>query len=257
MKLICLILILCKGVDLVRVDEEAEQALLIPVDLRLDGEIGHQIHKLYHPGCYDSYIFSGLRVGHTDIVINNLIRGINLVYFGAKTLVNRRIIHTIIKHELEIVEIVSYHTGVGDKYEYVELIKTPEVSFFIENIKQAVTVNLADLNSLPLYVDTRSHPNGTVEVFVSDIFKAFVMLGVVNYGANLVESTFHNCVYRSTVFKPVEDNKVHVTVTSFLKNGKRNKNYYDINTEANIQGSVVNYVKTTTTYVGNIPEDLG
>ncbi|XP_954750.1 uncharacterized protein TA02620 [Theileria annulata] len=256
MKLIWLILIFLKEVCLVKIDEEAKDALLMKVDLYFDDPVPVQLVNAYHPGCYDSYIYSGLRIGNTDVVINNIIRGNNLVYLGAETLANRRAVHTIPKPDLEIIEIVSYHFGLEEKYEYVELIKNIDVPYFVENVKQLVTVDLADVNALPLYVDTRSHDGGIFEIFISDIFKYWVMLGEIKYGPNLIESIFHNSIQRSVVFKPLGESKLSVRVTSFLKNGKRNKNYYEVDTEANIQGSVVKYDKTTTTYVGNLPEDL-
>nr|PVC54689.1 hypothetical protein MACL_00000939 [Theileria orientalis] len=226
--------------------------VLMKVDLDLGSLPIPQIIEVYYPAVYETNIFTARRLEEAFFVIEGVKYSNMTIYPGAKSLLNRNVYYVKPRQGLHFVHIASFYLDQQSKMEDLEFYKTETMEGFVENIKKLITVDIDDMNKMPLTLETRYDGDKKTDVFVSDLFKHYVKIGVIKYKEHVIDELVNNALYRSFSCTYEEDGKLKVKVLSFLNNGKRTDIDYEVDPKGENEKEVVKLMGKKVYYLGRM-----
>ncbi|UVC50054.1 hypothetical protein MACK_003677 [Theileria orientalis] len=199
--------------------------VLMKVDLDLGSLPIPQIIEVYYPAVYETNIFTARRLEEAFFVIDGVKYNHMMIYPGATSLLNRNVYYVKPRQGLHFVHVASFYLDQHSKMENLEFYKTDAMEGFVENVTKLITIDISDMNQLPLTLETRYDGEKKTDVFVSDLS--------------------FSCKYE-------EDEKMIVKVLSFMNNGKRTDVEYEINPKAENEKEIVKLIGKKVYYLGRM-----
>ncbi|UKJ89269.2 hypothetical protein MACJ_002517 [Theileria orientalis] len=226
--------------------------VLMKVDLDLGSLPIPQIIEVFYPAVYETNIFTARRLEEAFFVIDGVKYNNMIIYPGAPSLLNRNVYYVKPRQGLHFVHVASFYLDQHSKMENLEFYKTDTMEGFVENITKLISIDINDMNQLPLTLETRYDGNKKTDVFVSDLFKHYIKIGAIKYKDHVIDEFVNNALYRSFSCKYEEDEKMTVKVLSFMSNGKRSDVEYEINPKAENEKEIVKLVGKKVYYLGRM-----